>query len=30
MNLVMLAPCQGVMYESGNVSTMPGSNTRIW
>jgi len=28
--MVMLAPCQVVMYESGNVSTMPGSNTRIW
>jgi len=28
--MVMLAPCQEVMYESGNVSTMPGNNVRIW
>jgi len=28
--MVMLAPCQVVMYKYGNVSTMPGMNVRIW
>jgi len=28
--MVMLALCHGVIYEYGNVSTMPGSNVKIW
>jgi len=28
--MVMLATYKVVMYEYGNVSTMPGSNVRIW
>jgi len=30
MNMVILAPSQGVIYECGNVSTMAGSNVKIW